>query len=72
MRNSIFRIASQDTVKAYVYSMDGRLLAQVYDSGFTAIDQVKNALNRKVIGLPRKVEYTICNEDKGTYWTNRK
>lgn len=43
-----FRISQNDTVKAQVFNSEDKLIGQVYDSGFTTIQAVKNALLSKI------------------------
>lgn len=69
-----FRISQNDTVKAMIFNSDDKLLASVYDSGFTTIEQVKNTLKQKLNDYnksSKKFTYSITNEDKQTYWSNR-
>lgn len=66
-----FRIAQNDTITANLYSPSGKLLTTIYDSGYTRISQVESALLRKCCNPPRGTNFSIKNEDKGTYWTNR-
>lgn len=66
-----FRMSANDTVKAKLFNKHGRLLAQVYDSGYTRIAQVEQALLSKCCNPPRETKVSITNEDKQTYWTNR-
>lgn len=63
-----FRIAYNDTIRAYIYNSRGKLLATLYDSGFTTIKQVENALINKVPYFSgKRLEVSILNEGKGTY-----
>lgn len=68
-----FRISINDTVKAHIFNSEGKLVGQLYDSGFTTIEQVKNALKQKLNDYNKKgsFTYSISNEDKQTYWSNR-
>lgn len=69
-----FRISHNDTVTGYIYNKDGKLLAQCYDSGFTTIGQVKDRLKSKLndyVKNNKGYTYSITNEDKQTYWSNR-
>lgn len=73
MKKPPFRISAEDTIKAHLFS-GSKLISIVYDSGFTNINQVKQALDRKVSDYDRtskKLVYRITNEDKQTYWTNK-
>lgn len=65
-----FRISSNDTVTAQLFNKNGKLLTQIYDSGFTRISQVKSALLTKCCNPPRETKFSILNEDKQTYWSN--
>lgn len=63
-----FRIAYNDTIRAYIYNSRGKLLATLYDSGFTTIKQVETALINKVPYFSgKRLEVSILNEDKGTH-----
>lgn len=66
-----FRVSHSDTITGNLYSPNGKLLTIVYDSGFTTIKQVERALLRKCCHPPKGTKFSIKNEDKGTYWTNR-
>lgn len=66
-----FRIAQNDTITGHLYNKDGKLLTQIYDSGFTNIGQVKSILLKKMDIPPKIVRLSIHNEDKQTYWTNQ-
>ena len=63
-----FRICQNDTVKATVSSYkthNYKLLATVYDSGFTTINQVINTLNRKIVFYEgNKLLYNITIPDR--------
>ena len=60
-----FRISKDDTIKAAIRG-NGRLLAIVYDSQFTTIDEVVGRLISKVPYFSgSKVEISIRNETKG-------
>ena len=72
MKNSPFRIAESDTITASLYNASGRLLTTIYDSGYTTIKQVESALLRKCCHPPKNTQFSIKNEDKDTYWSNRK
>ena len=72
MKKQVFRIGQNDTIKAHL-TKNGKLIATVYDSGFTSIRQVKDALNRKVSDYDKgkgDLYYSILNEDKQTHWSN--
>lgn len=63
-----FRIAYNDTIKANIYNSRGKLLATLYDSGFTTIKQVEATLINKVPYFSgKRLEVSILNEGKGTY-----
>lgn len=69
-----FRISQNDTVKAMIFNSNDKLVGQIYDSGFTTIDQVKSALKQKLNDYDKsskRYTYSITNEDKNTYWSNR-
>ena len=70
----INRIGEKDTIRAYSYDKNDKLIASVYDSGFRSIEGVVRRLNEKGSGWLKKI-YTvnIINEDKGgSYWYNIK
>ena len=70
----INRIGEKDTIRAYSYDKNDKLIASVYDSGFRSIDGVVRRLNEKGSGWLKKI-YTvnIINEDKGgSYWYKNK
>ena len=54
------RISNKNTIKAHGFSESGRLLCTVYDSGFTSIRAIIEALERKNNGVR---EISIYNED---------
>lgn len=63
-----FRIKESDTVRANVLNMECKVLATVYDSGFTTKKQIECALLRKIPHFGgKKVEISIFNIDKDTY-----
>ena len=66
-----FRIGKDDTITAYLYAPTGRLLTTIYDSGYTNLEQVENALLRKCCHPPRETKFSVTNETKQTYWSNR-
>lgn len=61
-----FRIGKEDTIKATAYNSEKRnILATIYDSGYTKIEQVINELYRKIPHYTgKKIEITIYNQDK--------
>ena len=62
------RIGYNDTIKAHSYDANGKMIAQVYDSGFTTIESVARRLSEKGSGWLRKIsEIDISNEDKEWY-----
>jgi hypothetical protein len=67
----MFIIKETDTIKATVCcSKSGKLLASVYDSGFTRISQVESALMRKIPFYGRQLLcVSIVNIDKELYKT---
>lgn len=66
MRSFRFRIKEKDTIKATVSSvMTRKILASVYDSGFTTISEIEAELIRKIPHFEGKeVLITITNIDK--------
>ena len=48
MKKQVFRIAKNDEIKARALSENNNLLALVYDSGFTTINEVVNVLMSKI------------------------
>lgn len=70
----INRIGEKDTIRAYSYDKNDKLIATVYDSGFSSIKEVVRRLSKKGSGWLKKI-YTvnIINEDRGgSYWYNIK
>lgn len=65
---TINRISVQDTINAHAYNKSGKLVATVYDSGFSTVGQVINELQRKCSGSSHVAELSINNEDKE--WLN--
>lgn len=62
-----FRIAYNDTIRAYGYNRTNKLVVQLYDSGFTKISQVIGRLSEKSSGLLTRLErVNIVNKDKDT------
>lgn len=63
-----FRIKERDTVSASVINRDsGKLLAQLYDSGFSTISGVKYALLRKIpYTSAKKVTIHVVNQSEET------
>lgn len=62
---SRFRIKYSDDIKAVACSEKGKLLATIYDSGFTTIGQVESALIRKIpFYSGRKISISMTNLDK--------
>ncbi len=62
-----FRIAYNDTIRAYGYNRTNKLVVQLYDSGFTKISQVIDRLSEKSSGLLTRLErVNIVNKDKDT------
>lgn len=67
-----FRMTRRETIKAYVSTADGKLLASVYDSGFTTIGQVKRALISKIPYTSSKsLVFQITNQDRETTWNSK-
>lgn len=63
-----FRIAYNDTIRANILSMEGKVLATVYDSGFKTIKQVEQTLINKIPYFSGKeVQISIFNIDKDIY-----
>jgi len=62
---TINRISEKDTIKAFSYNKNRKLIATVYDSGFRSIKEVVRRLKEKGSGWLKKI-YTvnIINEDK--------
>lgn len=66
---TINRISENDTIKAYAYDKSRKLVATVYDSGFSTVGQVIGELQRKCSGLNHVAGIQIHNLDK--VWSNR-
>ena len=61
-----FRISENDTIKATL-TKNGKIVASLYDSSFTTINQVIECLNRKVNDCEKgkgDFYYSILNVDK--------
>lgn len=54
------KISNKNTIKAHGFNRSGRLLCTVYDSGFTTIAAIIEAMERKNNGVR---EISIYNED---------
>ena len=62
------RIGYNDTIKAHSYDANGKMIARVYDSGFTTIESVARRLSENGSGWLREIsEIDISNEDKEWY-----
>ena len=62
---SINRIGRKDTIKAYSYDKNRKLITSLYDSGFHSIEEILNRLNEKGSGWLKAIyEVNIKNEDK--------
>ena len=62
---SINRIGRKDTIKAYSYDKNRKLITSLYDSGFHSIEEIVNRLNEKGSGWLKAIyEVNIINEDK--------
>lgn len=70
----INRIGKKDTIRAYSYDKNDKLIATVYDSGFSSIKEVVRRLSEKGSGWLKKIStVNIINEDRGdSYWYNIK
>lgn len=63
-----FRLAYNDTVRAYLYNSKGQIIATLYDSGYTTIKQVETALLKKVPYYSgKRIDVSTANDTKGTY-----
>ena len=63
-----FRIKESDTIKANALNKEGKVIASLYDSGFTTKKQVENTLLQNIPHFSgRKIEISIFNIDKDTY-----
>jgi hypothetical protein len=71
---SRFRIKANDTIKASCSNKEtGKFLSSIYDSGFTTIGQVENALMRKIQYTNAKhIDICIVNQDEQTSKTYTK
>lgn len=65
---SRFRIKANDTIKAFCNNKEtGKFLSSIYDSGFTTIGQVENALMSKIPYTNAKhIDICIVNQDEQT------
>ena len=67
MKKQIFRISKNDEIKARALSENNNLLALVYDSGFTTINEVVNVLMNKIpYTSGKKITIVITNVTKET------
>ena len=70
-----FRIKENDTISASAFNSEsGKLLASLYDSGFTTIGQVESALLRKIpYTIAKKIDITIINkyEETSKFYTKK-
>ena len=67
MKKQVFRISKNDVIKARVLSENNNLLALVYDSGFTTINEVVNVLMSKIpYTSSKKITIVITNTTKET------
>jgi hypothetical protein len=71
---SRFRIKANDTIKASCSNKEtGKFLSSIYDSGFTTIGQVENALMRKIPYTNAKhIDICIVNQVEQTSKTYTK
>lgn len=61
------RISAKDTIKAHGFNKGNRLVAQVYDSGFTTVESVIDKLCERSSGFLSKVmRVEIVNKTKDT------
>ena len=67
MKKQVFRISKNDEIKARALSENNNLLALVYDSGFTTINEVVNVLMSKIqYTSSKKITIVITNITKET------
>ena len=67
MKKQVFRISKNDEIKARALSENNNLLALVYDSGFTTINEVINVLMSKIpYTSGKKITIVITNVTKET------
>lgn len=65
MRNII---KEKDDIKAYSFDRNGKILASVYDSGFSSVKSVIAELSRRGSGWMKEIkEISIENESRDTY-----
>lgn len=60
------RIGYNDTIKAHAFDANRKIIASVYDSGFTTIESVANCLSNKC-PFKKISEIDVFNEDKGWF-----
>jgi hypothetical protein len=73
MSKKRFRLSENDTVKATI-SGNGKLLASLYDSGFSTKDAVFHALCRKVpyyAGKAVECHISVPEKEISTYFTKK-
>lgn len=62
---TINRISEKDTIKAFSYNKNRKLMASLYDNGFHTIREIVRQLNEKGSGWLKAIyEVNIINEDK--------
>ena len=70
MKKTRFRIKYEATIKACLYTKEGKLITTLYDSGFTSLKQVHQTLLSKVCNPPKNTKFSVLNTDSDTYWSN--
>lgn len=61
-------IKEKDTVKAYSFDRNGKIIASLYDSGFSSVGAVISELSRRGSGCMKEIkEVSIFNIDRETF-----
>lgn len=61
------KVSNSDTIKAHGYDKTGRLISTMYDSWFTSIAAIIEAVKCKNPGISKTAEVSIYNEDTDEY-----
>lgn len=61
-------IKEKDAVKAYSFDRNGKIIASLYNSGFSSVSAVISELSRRGSGWMKEIkEISIKNEDRNTF-----
>lgn len=70
MKKTRFRVKANDCLKLQLLDKEGKLLTTIYDSGFTTLNQCKNALLNKCCNPPKNTTFSVYNQENDTYWSS--